>query len=55
MTFVNNFSPPKAPTFGQTSRETTDQPYDVNFCFPVCDLENDRVKLTPFIVELPSA
>ncbi|KAF8435500.1 acyl-CoA N-acyltransferase [Boletus edulis BED1] len=23
--------------------------YDVNFCFPVRELENDRVKLTPFI------
>ena len=25
-------------------------PYDFNFCFPVRDLESDRVKLTPFIV-----
>jgi hypothetical protein len=26
--------------------------YNVNFCFPVPEtLENDRVKLTPFIVE----
>ncbi|KAG6372492.1 hypothetical protein JVT61DRAFT_7596 [Boletus reticuloceps] len=24
-------------------------PYDVNFCFPVRELENDRVKLTPSI------
>ena len=24
--------------------------YDVNFCFPVRELESDRVKLTPFIV-----
>jgi len=26
------------------------QPYDVNFCYPVRELENERVKLTPFIV-----
>lgn len=26
-------------------------PYDINFCFPVCDLESDRVKLSPFIVK----
>ncbi len=24
--------------------------HDVNFCFPVRELENDHVKLTPFIV-----
>jgi hypothetical protein len=24
-----------------------------NFCFPARELENDRVKLTPFIVSLP--
>lgn len=24
--------------------------FDVNFCFPIRDLENERVKLTPFIV-----
>ncbi|KAI0739348.1 hypothetical protein C8Q80DRAFT_1198197 [Daedaleopsis nitida] len=23
--------------------------YDINFCFPIRELENDRVKLTPFI------
>ncbi|EGN99555.1 hypothetical protein SERLA73DRAFT_179637 [Serpula lacrymans var. lacrymans S7.3] len=27
-------------------------PYDVNFCFPVHDLENDRVRLTPFVPSL---
>ncbi|KAG0694619.1 hypothetical protein DFH29DRAFT_311243 [Suillus ampliporus] len=26
--------------------------YDVNFCFPVRELENERVKLTPFIPDL---
>ncbi|KAL4066620.1 acyl-CoA N-acyltransferase [Scleroderma citrinum] len=26
-----------------------DKPYDVNFCFPVRDLENGRVKLTPLV------
>ncbi|KAG6333742.1 hypothetical protein ID866_5343 [Astraeus odoratus] len=26
--------------------------YDVNFCFPVKELENDRLKLTPFIPSL---
>ncbi|KAG5645310.1 hypothetical protein DXG03_006499 [Asterophora parasitica] len=27
----------------------TSAPYDVNFCFPVKDLESERVKLTPFV------
>ncbi|CAL1702566.1 unnamed protein product [Somion occarium] len=27
-------------------------PYDVNFCFPVRELQNDKVKLTPFIPSL---
>jgi len=27
-------------------------PYDVNFCFPVRELENKRIKLTPFIPAL---
>lgn len=26
-----------------------EEPYDVNFCFPVKELENERIKLTPFI------
>ncbi|KNZ77259.1 hypothetical protein J132_05969 [Termitomyces sp. J132] len=26
--------------------------YDINFCFPVRDLENERLKLTPFIVSI---
>lgn len=26
------------------------EPYDVNFCFPIRELSNDLVKLTPFIV-----
>lgn len=25
-------------------------PYDVNFCYPVRELESDRVRLTPFVV-----
>ena len=27
-----------------------EEPYDVNFCYPVRELESSRVKLTPFIV-----
>jgi len=27
----------------------SDDTYDVNFCFPVREMENDRIKLTPFI------
>lgn len=30
--------------------EVSDGPYDVNFCFPVRELENSKIKLTPFIV-----
>jgi hypothetical protein len=32
-------------------KSTTDA-FDPNFCFPVKDLENDWVKLTPFNVRL---
>ncbi|CAE6425525.1 unnamed protein product [Rhizoctonia solani] len=46
MAFVNNYAPPpKAPV---TLPDPT-QPYDLNFCFHVKDLETDRVKVTPFI------
>ncbi|KDN39671.1 hypothetical protein RSAG8_08699, partial [Rhizoctonia solani AG-8 WAC10335] len=47
MAFVNNYvpPPPKAPV----TLPDPSKPYDVNFCFPVSDLETDRVKLTPFI------
>ena len=33
---------------------TMTEPYDVNFCFPVKELENDKLKLTPFVVSIPS-
>ena len=33
-----------------TPAEAENGPYDVNFCFPVRELENSRVKLTPFTV-----
>ena len=29
------------------------EPFDVNFCFPIRQLENDRIKLTPYIVRNP--
>ena len=43
----------EAATMAQIT-ERTDAPYDVNFCFPVCELEDDRVLLTPFLVRPPS-
>ncbi|EUC65703.1 GNAT family acetyltransferase, putative [Rhizoctonia solani AG-3 Rhs1AP] len=50
MTFVNNYvpPPPKAPV----TLPDPSKPYDINFCFPVKDLETERVKVTPFIPHL---
>ncbi|OJA16334.1 hypothetical protein AZE42_06577 [Rhizopogon vesiculosus] len=31
---------------------TSTAAYNVNFCFPVCELESDRIKLVPFIPDL---
>jgi hypothetical protein len=31
-------------------RQPSPTAYDTNFCFPVRELESERVKLTPFIV-----
>ncbi|KAG2037093.1 acyl-CoA N-acyltransferase [Suillus americanus] len=38
----------------ETTTATTGQllQYDANFCLPVCKLESERVKLTPFIPDL---
>ena len=34
-------------------RDIMDEPYDVNYCFTVPSvLENDRIKLVPFIVRM---
>ena len=30
------------------------EPYDINFCFPVKDLENEYVRVTPFVVRILS-
>ncbi|CAE7127632.1 unnamed protein product [Rhizoctonia solani] len=42
MAFVNNYAPP--PPRGPTVLPDPSKPYDINFCFPVKDLETDRVK-----------
>lgn len=39
----------------EESSPSTIVPYDVNFCYPVRDLSNDRIKLTPFIPSVHSA
>ncbi|CUA71410.1 hypothetical protein RSOLAG22IIIB_04625 [Rhizoctonia solani] len=49
MAFVNNYvPPPKAPV----TLPDPSKPYDINFCFPVRELETDRVRVTPFIPHL---
>jgi hypothetical protein len=48
MAYVNNYVPP-APNPPVVLPDPA-EPYDVNFCFPVKELETDRVKLVPFIV-----
>ncbi|KAB5588546.1 hypothetical protein CTheo_8013 [Ceratobasidium theobromae] len=53
MAYVNNHVPPSpkpAPTLPDP-----DEPYDVNFCFPVQVLETDRLKLVPYVPKLHAA
>ncbi|KEP48753.1 putative GNAT family acetyltransferase [Rhizoctonia solani 123E] len=50
MAFINNYVPP--PPRAPVTLPDPGKPYNVNFCFPVKDLETDRVKLTPFISHL---
>lgn len=52
MGYVNNYVPPvpKPATLPNPA-----EPYDVNFCYPVKELESDRVKLAPFIPRLHAA
>lgn len=47
MSFVNRYQPPAKAAVAIPS---WDEPYDLNFCFPVKELENDLVKLVPFVV-----
>ncbi|GJE90659.1 GNAT family N-acetyltransferase [Phanerochaete sordida] len=51
MSFVNTYTPPPAPAALADAELFGPEPYDVNFVFPIlpASLENDRVKLVPFI------
>ncbi|KAG8697547.1 hypothetical protein FRC09_007785 [Ceratobasidium sp. 395] len=46
MKVVNNYVPPPKP---RVVLPDPDAPYDLNFRFPVRELESDRIKLTPLI------
>ncbi|KAG8726796.1 hypothetical protein FRC12_023075 [Ceratobasidium sp. 428] len=46
MKVVNNYVPPPKP---RVVLPDSDAPYDLNFRFPVRELESDRIKLTPLI------
>ncbi|KAG8721202.1 hypothetical protein FRC08_015115 [Ceratobasidium sp. 394] len=48
MAYVNNYAPPQVDT-SPVVLPDPNQPYDLNFCFPVRTLETDRVKLVPFL------
>jgi hypothetical protein len=48
MSFINDYTPPSPK--GPINLPDPTKPYDVNFCFPVKDLETDRVKVVPYIV-----
>jgi hypothetical protein len=47
MNVVNNYAPPPK---GPLVLPDPDEPYDLNFRYPVRELESDRIKLTPLIV-----
>ncbi|KAG8748394.1 hypothetical protein FRC10_005941 [Ceratobasidium sp. 414] len=46
MKVVNNYAPPPKP---RVVLPDPDAPYDLNFRFPIRELESDRIKLTPLI------
>ncbi|CAE6335302.1 putative protein YIR042C OS=Saccharomyces cerevisiae (strain ATCC 204508 / S288c) GN=YIR042C PE=4 SV=1 [Rhizoctonia solani AG-1 IB] len=50
MSFINDYTPPSPK--GPINLPDPTKPYDVNFCFPVKDLETDRVKVVPYIPHL---
>ena len=56
MSWCNNFTPPVAHQY--TDEELYgSEPYDINFVFPIDTslLENDRIKLTPYVPRLHAA
>ncbi|KAG8698365.1 hypothetical protein FRC08_005971 [Ceratobasidium sp. 394] len=48
MEYVNSYTPPQVDT-SPVALPDPNQPYDLNFCFPVKMLETDRVKVVPFL------
>ena len=58
MAYVNNYVPPKpideAAEWQKVKANRLDPaiPYDVNFCYPVRIIENDRIRLEPFVVSV---
>ncbi|KZO98213.1 acyl-CoA N-acyltransferase [Calocera viscosa TUFC12733] len=53
ITLVNNYAPP--PKVVKSTEELLSPPggvHDINFCFPVKELESDKVKLVPFVPAL---
>ncbi|KAF8597098.1 acyl-CoA N-acyltransferase [Ceratobasidium sp. AG-I] len=53
MAFVNTYAPPlpKPPVVLPNPNE----PYDLNFCYPIKELSSDRVKLVPYIPHIHAA
>ncbi|KAG8704485.1 hypothetical protein FRC09_003502 [Ceratobasidium sp. 395] len=49
MAYVNTYAPPTLDMTSPIVLPDPNEPYDLNFCFPVKPLETDRIKIVPFI------
>jgi hypothetical protein len=50
MSFVNNYKPPTPSKLDLTSMLDPEVPFDVNFVYDVKELQNERIRLVPFVV-----
>jgi hypothetical protein len=50
MSFVNNYKPPTPFEPDLTSMLDPAVPFDVNFVYDVKELQNERIRLVPFVV-----
>jgi hypothetical protein len=50
MSFVNNYKPPTPSKPDLTSMLDPEVPFDVNFVYDVKELQNERIRLVPFVV-----
>jgi len=50
MSFVNNYKPPALSKPDLSSMLDPAVPFDVNFVYEVKELQNERIRLVPFVV-----